>query len=591
MKYLLLVLIFLIPAFPGQLSAQDVREDPSSLLPDLDPQDIEIRGEFRARFAGLSRQPILGFNPTPRVFRIDPNRMPFLETPEEVVASVPLGQLERPLGPQRDLKSYPNRTTLFGYAGVGMFTSPETDLYLSLPLGERTVLHSNINWHSSDGHLDDQPSAFRFFNGHARLLGQTENNRRWYLGVRGRSDFSHALTTNNFRPTRFSFIRPELSSFGAEAGLNTNSSVHDSFRLHGAYTFTGLSPEYLGSIISSNGVIGDPLGFSDREFLNPFPPENVTEHRGDVAIARQWTGNRIGHRFYTGFSSSFAAYSIDQPGDQDSRDLNWYNARFLATWAFPVGTNGELRAGAKLVTGFDELSGTDYLAYPHLEYIHRGTGNISFRALVSGDITNPGLEEIFVYNRTQVFAGPLVNQREFFGDMNLQFTLADNSSLFAGLRGSIFSRPLFFGGLSSANYFFPKETVVIRPKAGFDLNIAPRVLNIFAEGVYNIKSVNDDNIEDYLNLEDYRITAGFRTTASDNFIIRGWADIIGPRMLNLQGDESDNVLLLNAKAEYRFGGNFGVYLKAVNLLGQEYEYWDGYQERPLQIYGGITFSF
>ena len=36
----------------------------NSLLPEIDPQDIEIRSEFRARFPGIRRQPILGFNPS-----------------------------------------------------------------------------------------------------------------------------------------------------------------------------------------------------------------------------------------------------------------------------------------------------------------------------------------------------------------------------------------------------------------------------------------------------------------------------------------------------------------------------------------------
>ena len=45
----------------------------NTLLPEINPQDIEIRSEFKANFPGLRRQPILGFNPTPRVFQIDPN--------------------------------------------------------------------------------------------------------------------------------------------------------------------------------------------------------------------------------------------------------------------------------------------------------------------------------------------------------------------------------------------------------------------------------------------------------------------------------------------------------------------------------------
>ena len=67
-----------------------------TLLPEIDPQDIEIRGDFTARFTGITRQPILGFSPTPRVYRINPNRMPFIESQAQVVASLPI----RDIAPQ-----------------------------------------------------------------------------------------------------------------------------------------------------------------------------------------------------------------------------------------------------------------------------------------------------------------------------------------------------------------------------------------------------------------------------------------------------------------------------------------------------------
>ena len=49
-------------------------------------------------------------------------------------------------------------------------------------------------------------------------------------------------------------------------------------------------------------------------------------------------------------------------------------------------------------------------------------------------------------------------------------------------------------------------------------------------------------------------------------------------------------LLFNAGAEYRINKKFGVYVKVLNILGQNYELWDGYQERPLQVFGGITLN-
>ena len=75
--------IFLCPYFALAQTASD-----NSLLPEINPQDIEIRSEFKARFPGLRRQPILGFNPKPRVFQIQADRMPFMESREDAVANI-----------------------------------------------------------------------------------------------------------------------------------------------------------------------------------------------------------------------------------------------------------------------------------------------------------------------------------------------------------------------------------------------------------------------------------------------------------------------------------------------------------------------
>ena len=71
----------------------------SSLLPEINPQDIEIRSEYKAQFPGVRRQPILGFKPRARVFQLDPNRMPYMESVDEVIMNLPIGTLSRPDAP------------------------------------------------------------------------------------------------------------------------------------------------------------------------------------------------------------------------------------------------------------------------------------------------------------------------------------------------------------------------------------------------------------------------------------------------------------------------------------------------------------
>ncbi len=68
------VLMFLIV---GAAVAQDTQQQP--VLPDLAPREVEIRGQLQISFPSLRRQPLVGFNPPPRVPEIPPSRRPFIE--------------------------------------------------------------------------------------------------------------------------------------------------------------------------------------------------------------------------------------------------------------------------------------------------------------------------------------------------------------------------------------------------------------------------------------------------------------------------------------------------------------------------------
>jgi outer membrane receptor protein involved in Fe transport len=47
-------------------------------------------------------------------------------------------------------------------------------------------------------------------------------------------------------------------------------------------------------------------------------------------------------------------------------------------------------------------------------------------------------------------------------------------------------------------------------------------------------------------------------------------------------------VLLGAGAEYRFLKNAGAFLRIENITDQEYELWQGYQERPFFMQAGLT---
>ena len=51
------------------------------------------------------------------------------------------------------------------------------------------------------------------------------------------------------------------------------------------------------------------------------------------------------------------------------------------------------------------------------------------------------------------------------------------------------------------------------------------------------------------------------------------------------------IQLSTLKAEAEIAKNFGAYIKSLNLLDSEYQIWQGYAERPFQLFVGITYKF
>ncbi|HKK46507.1 MAG TPA: hypothetical protein VJ964_13365, partial [Balneolaceae bacterium] len=173
------VFLFILVAVTKPLAAQNKQQGKeNSLLPEIDPQDIEIRSQFKARFPGLRRQPILGFDPTPRVYQIDPNRTPFMETPEQVVANLPVSKLSRPEPPAYVPLNYSSNINAFGRFGIGSYVSPEAKFWGVHHISPKSYVGGDFDFSSSDGHLDNQNSSFRFFNANGEYATKLDPHNR-----------------------------------------------------------------------------------------------------------------------------------------------------------------------------------------------------------------------------------------------------------------------------------------------------------------------------------------------------------------------------------------------------------------------------
>lgn len=96
-RSLLLILLgaLLLSSAPSSTAvAQDAE------LPDLAPREVEITGDLTISFPTLRRQPIVGFNPLPRVPDIPMSRRPFTEAYAQRSADLPPSPLQAPEPPQ-----------------------------------------------------------------------------------------------------------------------------------------------------------------------------------------------------------------------------------------------------------------------------------------------------------------------------------------------------------------------------------------------------------------------------------------------------------------------------------------------------------
>ncbi|MEX0995310.1 MAG: hypothetical protein WD599_07240 [Balneolaceae bacterium] len=177
----------------GMAIGQEIQDMEGSLLPDINPQDIEIRSQYQARFPGLRRQPILGFNPRPRVYQVDPNRTPYLESYEEVLAQLPVGEISRPDPPEYHSPLYPYPNHGYGRLGFGSFITPESEFHVNKEIGEDQWLRGNLDYRSSDGHLQDHPSSFRFMNLEAGYRGKLNPSSLLGISLEANSDFNRML--------------------------------------------------------------------------------------------------------------------------------------------------------------------------------------------------------------------------------------------------------------------------------------------------------------------------------------------------------------------------------------------------------------
>lgn len=531
-------------------SAAYAQTQTGTLLPEIDPQDIEIRGDFRVRFANLIRQPILGFTNNQRLYALDPNRLPFMETEDQIRASMPIDDLERPVAPTRRRIIYPQRTSLYAKGGYGRFNSPEASASIEAPMNARTSFIGGFTYDGGAGHLDVN-SAYRLMNiqgGISTKMGDRGNLRML------------ATVHDDYNDTNNPDVQKDYSGVGFKAQYRyvTNTLTHTD--VHAGYDYF-------------------QVGANISDFTNE-------EHRFTARGTTQWAGNRINDIFLVHGRVDAAQYR-----QTDDASSTWALVGVMPSYQMRQNFNSRFTLGGRLYYGTDASGSKPYI-YPDAKIEYFGLQNIIVTVHLYGEATNRGLEGLHQANRFSGLDLNPENESNWVADGRLDLNVFNAITVSGGLQyrvspkyGYFQKRPMMVPG-SLYEMMYDDNMRQLRLQAGAQVTIIPSILTLHGT-IYNQTHKLDDGSKIPF-VENTGFIAETQITPFRRIALKSWLHYVGDRETGVEGELLDSYMLLNAQAEFMLAEQVGFYVKGLNLLGSDYQLWKGYTERPLQVYAGVV---
>lgn len=541
----------------------------NSLLPEINPQDIEIRSEFKASFPGLRRQPILGFNPKPRVYRIDPNRLPFMENNEEAVANISITQVNKPEAPERKLLQTPDRTRAMVKAGYGSFTTPELEGYYFNQINDKNSVTAGLSYLSSDGHLSDQASGFRYADVNGQYTRELSKTMDMKVNASLQSDFNRLFNLDpNLQSDIGSTAKKEYT--GAKFGATVKNTKN---------TLEGWELGLTGSLFSTELDAGSTAYSGD-----------VDEQVIRLAFTNNWAGKRLYETFYANADVETGAY-----GRSGFESEQWVNAQASAEYRRFLNYNLHINANIGIAYLSD---GTDKKMYPVPEFNIRYNFKdlLVIKGQVYGRAQIQTIQELHQANRFLEYDAPIRHTYVSGVYGGVEISPLTGTRIFGGVRWDIIKNYAYFTrsdtllptssvsqkGFYAANY---DKANIFEISGGISQQLMSSRLWFDAQFYLRTMDMNDQS---YIPFEEKAgITGSVSYKPVKNLTLNTWADLIGKREISDTQKDLKSFVLFNAGAEYQAIHNIGLYVKVLNIFDHKYEIWQGYEERPLQIFGGI----
>lgn len=550
-------------------------------LPDIAPREVEIRGKLEISLPSLRRQPLVGFNPPPRVPRPPEGRRPFAETYKQASADLPASPLRRPLPPSALGAAYPPAQGLVE-SSVGRYFSRAVYARIQAPLTDQASFLLRTDYRGSDGHkpFDETPEVNTPFDAFEGLIGVQRAGSRWAAGFTF-SGFYESFKLYGVDPglSTVTLQQPDRQGRGVVGALHlaTLADTDVEARLDLSYGATRYESNLSAATTDPNGVL---IEFSEQRF------EADTDIAFPVQVGDLWLAGTVSAG---SLADGLGTYSAFEGG---------------GGLRFQVGRAVTVSAGARFLGGFSDTEtprgSTDdiqlgyvspdvrieFLPAPGVRLYARNSPGVDPNAvsdvfrinpyLIPQPVLRPTVRTVDAKVGASVFAGPFqVAAEGGFQDMPQYLYFENDVGLYD--RGATALRY----GEAEVAYVGASLSVVL-----------PGGLHAMAGATYRDGRLTEEDTD----IPYFAPLLGEAMLSYSFAQSRGLVQLVGHyengRYIDRQQSRKvDAYVDLDVEASYNFTRLVGVIVRVQNITGSDNARWDNYPESPYVIGAGLRVNW
>ena len=560
-------------------------QDPQPVLPNLAPREVEIRGQLVIQFPALERQPLIGFNPPPRIPTIPTDRRPIVEEYKQSRADLPQTEISRPSPPGVLL---PGAAFLNGEleAAGGSYFDRKVRGRFGGDLSQAVSGVIKADYFGSDGQTIDTTLAIKnpldSFDGSAGVYARLGGLR---LGSEIKGS-SRSYTLYGLRPadnplsTSFFDNLPSRQLVGGSVGFSVDYAIPSGVATQNRVTL-GLSR-----------VATDP---DSSGILNAY---TLDDRR--VRLSSATSVPLGGSRLEIGLHGSFASGSSDADNAVLSTPVS--RSEFLYRGTLGVrrsGPRANLAVGAAILgtavdDDVDSAGPKRKLSYltPSVDLEYYPTSGLTVFARNTPEAVSTNILDVFRDNpflSSDVTLQPSLKVVQ--ADAGISLSIAP---LQVRLSGGYDWSPnwLYFDRVTRAGiagFFEPQyaKARVYRGDVAVDADLTGSLHASVGASYQDGMLTETDTAVPYLPKWSGTGTLGYRLLER-RLLLQAEGQYTGTRIVSVGSDVSaDAVVSLNAHVLFNVTRSIGLTFSARNILDDPLEYWQGYPGVGRQFLGGF----